>query len=125
MPGGHGTYLLTVHRYIELNPLRAAIVVAPEDYRWSSVHASLEMAIDPIVTHHPVYLATGPDPAQRGALYREWLREGFADDDLHAIRAHLQQERVLGNPSFQDMAEKTLNRPVTVRPRGRPLRIAN
>lgn len=27
-------YLLTVCRYIELNPVRAAMVAAPEDYRW-------------------------------------------------------------------------------------------
>ena len=32
-------YLLTVMRYIELNPVRAAMVRAPKDYRWSSVHA--------------------------------------------------------------------------------------
>lgn len=31
-------YLLTVMRYIELNPVRAARVDAPESYRWSSVH---------------------------------------------------------------------------------------
>jgi putative transposase len=30
------TYLLLCHRYIELNPVRAAMVVAPGDYPWSS-----------------------------------------------------------------------------------------
>ena len=34
-------YLLTVYRYIELNPVRAAMVQAPEDHPWSSVHANL------------------------------------------------------------------------------------
>ena len=100
-------YLLTVHRYIELNPVRAAMVATPEHYRWSSVHASLATAIDPIVTPHTVYLASGSDPARRGELYREWLRQGISDDDLCAIRVHLQQERALGNPRFQAMVEKT------------------
>jgi putative transposase len=29
-------YLLTCMRYIELNPVRAGMVVDPKDYRWSS-----------------------------------------------------------------------------------------
>jgi putative transposase len=113
-------YLLAVHRYIELNPVRAAMVAAPEHYRWSSVHASLATAIDPIVTPHAVYLASDSDPARRGELFREWLRQGISDDDFCAIRMHLQQERALGNPRFQAMVEKTLNRPAAVRSRGRP-----
>ena len=114
-------YLLTVHRYIELNPVRAAMVTAPEHYRWSSVHASLMTLADPIITPHEVYLAwSGTHPMQRAASYREWLRQDVNEDELHAIRAHLQQERALGNPGFQAMVEKTLNRPATVRPRGRP-----
>jgi putative transposase len=113
-------YLFVVHRYIELNPVRAAVVAAAEDYRWSSVHASLGTAHDPLVTFHPAYLAMSAEPAQRGALYRDWLRQGIGEDDLQAIRMHLQQERALGDRRFQVMAEKTLNRPVSVRARGRP-----
>jgi putative transposase len=36
-------YLMTVHRYIELNPVRAAMVAAAELYRWSSVHVNLAL----------------------------------------------------------------------------------
>lgn len=32
-------YLLTVARYIHNNPIKANLVIAPEDYRWSSIHA--------------------------------------------------------------------------------------
>jgi putative transposase len=39
---------------------------------------------------------------------------------LETIRAHIQQERALGSPRFQAMIAKTLNRPVALRPRGRP-----
>ena len=113
-------YLLTVHRYIELNPVRAAMTTAAGHYRWSSAQASLGLAADPIVTFHPLYLATGLDPAQRGQRHREWLQQALAEEDIHAIRTHLRQERALGDPRFQAMAEKTLNRPVAVRPRGRP-----
>jgi REP-associated tyrosine transposase len=34
-------YVLTLYRYIELNPVRAAIVDAPERYAWSSARANL------------------------------------------------------------------------------------
>lgn len=113
-------YLLTVHRYIELNPVRAAMTSTAEDYRWSSVRASLGLAPDSLLTFHPLYLAMGADPIQRGSIYREWLQQGISEDDLQNIRSHLQQERALGHPQFQAMVEKTLNRPSFVRPRGRP-----
>jgi putative transposase len=115
-------YVLAVLRYIELNPVRAAMTAAPEHYRWSSVHTSLATAIDPIITAHPAYLAMDSDPARRGALYREWLLQAISDDDLIAIRAHMRQERALGSPRFQAMVARTLNRPTAVKPRGRPRR---
>jgi putative transposase len=48
----------------------------------------------------------------------------MSDEDLHAVRSHLQQERALGHPRFQAMAEKTLNRPVLLQSRGRPRKTA-
>lgn len=33
-------YLLVCQRYIELNPVRAGMVLAPGDYRWSSYQAN-------------------------------------------------------------------------------------
>jgi putative transposase len=44
----------------------------------------------------------------------------MADDDLAHIRQHMNQERVLGDERFQRMVEKTLARPATCQPRGRP-----
>lgn len=89
-------YLLAVRRYIELNPVRAAMTAAPEHYRWSNAPASLGLADDPIVTPHPAYLAMGPDSARRSQRYQEWSDQALADDGLQAIRAHLRQERALG-----------------------------
>lgn len=112
-------YMMTVYRYIELNPVRAAMVKRPEQHRWSSVHANLALLKDPLVTPHSIYLGLDHDPAVRAAAYRKWLHEGVSDDDLQRIRAHVQQERALGDAKFQLMVEKTLGRPVAVRPRGR------
>lgn len=113
-------YLLTCLRYIELNPLRAAMVERPEDYRWSSVHHHLNLGFDDRITVHPGYLALGRDPLERAGAYRKILADGINDIDLAVLRKHLQQERALGSPRFQAMVEKTLNRPATVRSVGRP-----
>jgi len=113
-------YALTLYRYIELNPVRAAMVDAPEHYPWSSARANLGIDSDPRVTPHAAYTALGHDIATRTKTYGEWLRSGVTDHDLIAIRIHLQQERALGCPRFQAMVARTLNRPVAVRSRGRP-----
>jgi putative transposase len=113
-------HLLAVMRYIELNPVRAAMTASPQDYRWSSVHTHLGLACDPLITPHPLYLALGSTPDERSRAYRTWLQEGIADDDLARIRQHVNQERVFGDERFQRMVEKTLRRPVACRSRGRP-----
>ncbi len=113
-------YLLTVYRYVELNPVRAAMVERPEDYPWSSVHANLGTVVDPLVTPHAVLESMGACASGGAAWYRDWLRGGVAADDLAAIRTHVRQERAYGSLRFQAMVAATLNRPVAVRPVGRP-----
>jgi len=115
-------YLLTVYRYIELNPVRAAMVEMPEHYPWSSVHSNLALRNDSIVTPHETFLAISPDRTQRADAYRAWLRAGVSDDELNDIRQHIKQERALGSSRFQAMAAKTLGRSVAVQQPGRPRR---
>ena len=43
-------YLLTAYRYIELNPIRAAMVEKLEHHHWPSVHANLALCEDSLVT---------------------------------------------------------------------------
>ena len=113
-------YLLTVIRYIELNPVRAAMVATADAYRWSSVHTHLGTACDPLLHLHPAYMSLGADRGARASAWRQWLDEGISEDDLAAVRRHLQQERALGDPRFQRMVARTLNLPTACRPAGRP-----
>lgn len=115
-------YLMTCLRYIELNPVRAALVERPEDYRWSSVHAHLGLKHDHRLTLRPEYLALDKDATVRATAYRQVLAEAISDDDLAVLRNYIRQERALGSVRFQAMIEKTLNRPVAIRPPGRPRR---
>jgi putative transposase len=81
-------YLLTAYRYIELNPVRAAMVEKPEHHHWSSVHANLALCEDPLVTPHVCFIAMGNTPLVRAEAYRAWLKQGISDDELNAIRKH-------------------------------------
>ena len=113
-------YLFAVMRYIELNPVRAAMVARPEDHPWSSVHVHLGCRGDGVVSIHERYAALGRTPAERQGAWRKWLASGIDAVELASIRRHLQRESALGNPRFQQMVERTLNRPVACLPRGRP-----
>lgn len=112
-------HLMQVIRYIELNPVRAAMTTSAEAYRWSSVHAHLG-GHDPLLTQHPLFLAIGPTADVRGARHRAWLQEAIDDEEIATIRRYIAQERVLGNPRFQAMVAKTLGQHAEVRPEGRP-----
>jgi putative transposase len=118
-------YLLTLYRYIEMNPVRATMVAAPEDYRWSSVHTHLGKASDPLITPHPLYLALVTTLEARALVYRDWLSTGIEADELATLRRYLAQQRALGDERFQAMVEKTLNRKAAYRPSGRPVKKAD
>src|SRR5260221_7693821 len=50
-------YLLTCQRYIELNPVRAAMVDDPAHYRWTSYRANAPGQADDRLTPHSLFLA--------------------------------------------------------------------
>ena len=113
-------YLLSVIRYIELNPVRAGMVARPWDFAWSSVHAHLGLRSDARLTAHPCFTAIHGDTASRAAWYRRWLMEPLSAEDLASIRRHTRQQRALGSSGFQAMIARTLNCSVICRERGRP-----
>jgi putative transposase len=53
------TYVRTCHRYIELNPVCAAMVEDPAEYSWSRYRANALGEPGGLLTHHPAYLALG------------------------------------------------------------------
>ncbi|KAB7631224.1 MULTISPECIES: transposase [Stenotrophomonas] len=115
-------YLLMVHRYIELNPVRAAMVAFPEEYRWSSVRVYLGLEHNPMLTPHPCYTLLGPTPEARANAYSEWLRASIQPDERERIVIYVAQERALGSPRFQDMVGRALQRSVVCRLAGRPVK---
>ena len=114
------TYLLTCYRYIELNPMRAAMVAHPSEYRWSSYGHNAAGMDDAILTPHPEYLRLGITPLARQYAYRELFHNHLDKNLVHALRAALNQEQVLGSEQFKDKIEATLNRRVRPGIAGRP-----
>lgn len=114
-------YVLTCYRYIELNPVRAAMVETPEKYAWSSYHANGSGAGNSLVTPHPEYLALGQTLEQRMAAYKSLFLEAIGEDRLQEIRVYIQQQKALGTSRFQKAIEQELGRATLVRSRGRPV----
>ncbi len=66
-------HLLDCMRYIESNPVRARLVAAPGEYRWSSFRANALGHDDALVTPHSCYYALGRSAASRQAAYRAFF----------------------------------------------------
>lgn len=116
-------YLLSVYRYIDLNPVRAALVADPADYAWSSAQANLGVRASALaLVPHPEWLNLAGDAASRHAAYRQFLGAAVSNAELGAIRKHLAQQRAYGSQGFQTMVQERLGGPARCRPVGRPAR---
>jgi putative transposase len=113
-------YLLLCQRYIELNPVRAAMVDDPADYRWSSYRSNGLGQTDPLLSPHPVYLALCSAATERQAAYRDLFRPELDGDAIGDVRLALNQGQPLGDSRFIDGIERVTGRRCEVRPRGRP-----
>ena len=114
-------YLLRCSRYIDLNPVRARIVVDPMAYGWSSCAALCGLVRDPLLTPHASQLSLGGPGEASGPGYARWLREGVADEEAGDIRRFLKQQRAWGSEGFQRMVELKSQRFADVRPAHRPV----
>jgi putative transposase len=92
-------YLLTCYRYIELNPVRAAMVNHPGDYEWSSYRANADGLQSDVITPHPLFAALGESDQDRRRAYRELFGTAVRDEDLTAIRQAVMSGRALGSPA--------------------------
>ena len=107
-------------RYIELNPVRANMVMHPREYRWSSYRANGEGREDPLITPHPIYLALGRTAAQRKEAYRALFKAHIDEEGLKQIRSAWLTGTPLGNDYFKAKIEAKLKTKVGQARRGRP-----
>ena len=113
-------YLFTCMRYIELNPVRASMIIHPGDYCWSSYACNAMGESNPLITNHLLYSELGNEPSQQQYAYRELFRNHLDDNEIHSIRKSLNQELVLGRDDFKEKIQLMTKRQVNAAKLGRP-----
>lgn len=114
------TYVLTCYRYIELNPVRAAMVNRPENDRWSSYHANAQGKADLLIEPHAEYLRLAPDETDRREAYRTLFKAPLDAVKLDEIRKSTNGNFALGSERFKEEIEVALKRRARRRHPGRP-----
>ena len=103
-------YLLTVSRYIELNPVRALMVGHPSEYPWSSYRGNAMGKEIKLLTPHPQYKSLGSTSDARQQAYRALFRGRMAERTLEEIREATNKAWVLGSDHFKEQIEAAANR---------------
>ena len=114
------SYLSTCMRYLELNPVRAAMVDDPADYRWSSYRANALGQTDSRIATHPLNFGLGAGDRSRQSAYRALFESELDAPAVDDFRLALNQSQPLGNSRFLAKIEKVAGERREPRPRGRP-----
>jgi putative transposase len=114
-------YLLACMAYIDLNPVRAGMLVEPRDYAWSSHGHYIGQRADKLVTPHPLWWALGNTPFAREVAYAKLVHAGVTV----ALQQQLTQSALrgwaLGDSDFVADLQKRTDRRVAKAAAGRPL----
>lgn len=94
-------YLLRCYRYIELNPVRAAIVNDPALYKWSSHGCNGFGVQSKLITPHPLYLALGETEGERHKNYRTLFNDLVIEESYSEIRNAINSGVALGSEQFK------------------------
>lgn len=116
-------YLMACSRYIELNPVRAGMVKAPGEYRWSSHRHNALGQVDALIAEHKLYRRLGRNAEQRQTHYRQLFRAALSEAALTSIREATNKGWALGNDRFRMQVEAMTERRAAPLPRGRPKKI--
>ena len=116
-------YLLTCHRYIELNPVRAGMADHAAAYPWSSHAHYCGDRLDPWITEHPQYRALGGSDAARHDAFRSLWAQPLTITELNEIRTAINTDSAYGSEEFMADAESRLGRSVRPPKRGRPAKV--
>jgi putative transposase len=99
------SYLWTVSKYIENNPVRAGMVKRPEDYPYSSARA---------------HILGRQDEKSELNEYRSFIRSEEDRKIIEEIRKQTRLGKPLGDGEFLKTLSAGLGRSLSFRPRGRP-----
>ena len=109
-------YLWAAIRYVERNPVRAALVKAAENYEWSSARAHCAVSVDATLTRHPYWTKR----LSAIACWSRWLAEPDDIEQLEVMRQRVERGLPCGADDFIRKLEIQGGRVLQARPCGRP-----
>ncbi|RZI63773.1 transposase [Variovorax guangxiensis] len=93
-------YLLPCMVYMDLNPVRAGLVVEAREHAWSSHQHYAGLRTDRFVSPHPLYWTLGNTPFAREAAYTDLVRQGIPTRDQLLLTEATLQGWAVGDPAF-------------------------
>ena len=93
-------YLVICQRYVELNPVRAALVAKPAAHRWWSYRYNAHGVHNPVVTPHELIQRLALNDEDRREAYRSLFKEPLAQADIDRLRVATNKGWPLGGEEF-------------------------
>lgn len=113
-------YLLACMAYIDLNPVRAAVVAEPLDYAWSSHGFYVGARSDKLITPHALFWDLANTPFGREVAYADLVRAGVSVEQQAALTKSALAGWALGEADFVADLQKRTQRRVNKEKAGRP-----
>ncbi len=108
---------------LDLAPVRAGLVHAPEGYAWTSHAHYRGWRVDSGLTPHALWWSLGNTPFAREAAYAQLVQQGASERDVHQLLRAVQGGWPLGAPGFLARLEGLSGRRVVKARAGRPRKI--
>lgn len=106
-----GEHLWAAVRYVELNPVRAAMVSRAEEYEWSSAVVHCGCAEDRGSGYGGLMAGERPFPGEVGKEgWSGWLARGVDEATLERLRRNTATGRPCGGEDFVTRLERELDR---------------
>lgn len=112
-------YFLTCSRYIELNPVAAAMVQRPEEYECSSYKAN-SLGKTSWLQQHDVYKSLGKTEKHRCKIYRELFNNDISVSDRDLIESSIHYCQPLADDTYKSKIESEYGIRFGHSKRGRP-----
>lgn len=109
-------HFLILCRYVERNPLRAALVQRAEDWRWSGLWRRQQRDEQGVAL-------LSEWPIERPAGWLDLVNDPQTDAEVEAVRTSVRRGRPLGQDTWQRDAARRLGLEASLRPPGRPRKV--
>ena len=116
-----GSYLLDVYRYIELNPVRAALTSNPSEFNWSSSQINASGKPSALCKPHAEYLKLGETRTECAENYKLKCESGLDEKRLEEIRKSINKGLAFGDEEFKIEVEEMTGRRQRALKSGRPV----